>query len=186
MDSKLNIGLIGLLALIGLGIAVLLAVMPASAGYTGDSPPILPGQDWNINNPTKVWDQDVYIWDADVNVNSQLTLHNVTVYFTVTTNYDYYDFNVNAGGSVKANDSQITAFNGMSGFYWDLYMDGTCDFLRCTLDYLMTMKTTGTLILDDSTLVDQHSDDFFHKERITFGFLQDQPAGFIGQSLDSQ
>ncbi|MCK5415208.1 MAG: right-handed parallel beta-helix repeat-containing protein, partial [Thermoplasmata archaeon] len=38
------------------------------------------------------------------------------------------------------------------GFYWDLYMDGNCDFDRVTLEYLMNMTTTGTLSLDDSTL----------------------------------
>ena len=152
MDRKLNIGLIGLFALICLGIAVLLAVMPASAGFTGDAPPIFAGQDWNIDNPTHVWDQTVYVWDADVNVNSKLTLHNATVSFVVWTIYDYYDFNVNAAGSVQANDTQITALNGLFGFYWDFYMDGTCDFERCTLDYLMNMTTTGTLSLDDSTL----------------------------------
>ncbi|MCK5252052.1 MAG: hypothetical protein KAQ96_03850 [Thermoplasmata archaeon] len=154
MDRKLNIGLIGLFALIGLGIAVLLAVMPASAGFTGDAPPMIPGQDWNINNPTHVWDQTVTIWDADVNVNNKLSLHNVTVSFEVVTIYDYYDFNVNAAGSVQANDTTITAFNGMAGFYWDLYMDGNCDFDRVNLEYLMNMTTTGSLSLDDCTLTE--------------------------------
>jgi hypothetical protein len=154
MDRKLNLGLIGLLALVGFAIVVLLAAMPASAGYTGDPPPMFVGQDWNINNPTHVWDQDVFIWDADVNVKNTLTLHNANVYFVVWSTYDHYDFNVAPGGVVMANDSMISALNGFFGFYWDFYMDGTVDFERCRLNYLMNMSLDGTAKFYNRTFVE--------------------------------
>jgi len=154
MDRKLNLGLIGLMVLVGFAVAVLLAVMPASAGYTGDGWTGMVGVDWDINNPTHVWDETVYIFDADINVNNKLTLHNVDVYFIVWSTYDHYDFNVAAGGTVMANDSLISTWNGLFGFYWDFYMDGTVDFERCRLEYLMNMTLDGNAKFYNRTTVE--------------------------------
>lgn len=154
MVRKLNLGLIGLLALVGFAIAILLAFNPASAGYTGDGWTGIVGDDWDINQPTHVWDEQVYIFDADVNVNSQLTLHNTDVYLIdMWGTNDAWDFNVAASGSVIANDSSINPWNGPWGFYWDFYMDGTVDFERCNLNYMMNMSLDGTAKFYNRTYV---------------------------------
>jgi hypothetical protein len=95
---------------VGLGLAVLgllVLVGVVSATITGDLPPMM--GDWVIDNPTKVTDEEVFILDGNVIVNSALTLQDSTIYIDWMMNPDNYDFNISAGGSVKADGSVITS-----------------------------------------------------------------------------
>ncbi len=151
MERKLNLGLVGLLVLAGFAITVLLAVTPANAGITGDPPPMMVGADWNINNPTHVWDQDVFIFDGDVNINSKLTLHNASIYMGIASVFDQHDINVAATGTIEANDSHIAPFN----WYYDIYSSGTIDMERCTVDSAWNFSLDGRSKFYNRTMISE-------------------------------
>jgi len=138
-----------LMMAIGLGLAVLgllLLVGVATATIDGDLPPTFTG-DWNIDNPTTVQDEVIFILDGNVTVNSDLVLVDSEIYIDWWSWYDNYDFIVDRRGSVKASGSYIGSEWG-SGVHYELY--GRASFDGCNLE----MAMDGIQIYNDGVTFD--------------------------------
>jgi len=144
---RFRMGLIGLFALAALGIAVLMAVMPAGAYTTGDA---YPGYgDWVVDNPTQVIDEVVVVY-GDVVVNSKLELWNATVLMDLGYD-DQYMIEVATSGELKANDTLITSTNTAREYGFEVY--GKMTLLRTAVEETyngLRILTDDTVLLQDS------------------------------------
>ncbi len=156
--KAIRITVIGGLATLLLALVVVLMANPAAASGSGDWPPPFMG-DWVINQPTTVIDETIYVFDGNITVNSKLSIQNCNVYTIVWSQMDYYDVKVNAAGSLQSNDSYWSSWNAMFGFYWDFYMDGTCDIDNCVFYYNNDVDINGTATFNN-TVFDHVYDGF--------------------------
>ncbi len=116
------------LALMAIGVLLLMAV---SATITGDLPPSFTG-DWVINNPTTVRDEDIYILDGNITVNSKLTIERSTIWVDWWFYYDIYDIKVTSRGSMSVTDSTFgSSWGGGVEYLFEgaVHMDG-CDVMH--------------------------------------------------------
>ncbi len=105
-DARNKLSLIGLIVLVGLGIAILMTLMPAGASQTGDTHPA-PGYhgDWVIDTNTRVISEELYV-DGNIVVNAQLELWNVIIWFDNPD--DDHELNVTTNGNLMVNDTRTT------------------------------------------------------------------------------
>jgi hypothetical protein len=151
-DSKLRarLGLIGLFVLIALGVAALMAVMPAGAVTTGDAYPGF--GDWNVNNATKVIDEEIIVY-GDLNVNSTLELWNATIRMDLGFD-NQYKVNVTTLGNLKANDTLITSTRTYREFGFQVH--GLMTLKRVTVDETyggVQVLTSNTVLIEDSNFL---------------------------------
>ncbi len=100
-----RIGLIGLFALAGLGIAILMAIAPAGAHTTGD---VYPGTgDWEIQTNTRVIDEEIIV-SGNITIDADLELWNATIKISLPSD-NAYKVKVTENGNLMANDSMITS-----------------------------------------------------------------------------
>ncbi len=149
-DLMTRLGLIGLFVLVAIGVAVLLAVMPAGAVTTGD---VYPGfGDWNVNNATKVIDEEIIVY-GDLNVNSTLELWNATIRMDL--GYDnQYMVNVTTIGNLKANDTLITSTRNYREYGFQVH--GMMAMKRVTVMETyngLRVLTNNTVLIEDSAFI---------------------------------
>ncbi|MCK5252538.1 MAG: hypothetical protein KAQ96_06300, partial [Thermoplasmata archaeon] len=151
--NKLNakLGLIGLFVLVGFGIAVLMAFMPAGASTTGD---VYPGfGDWQVNNPTRVIDEDITV-SGNINVSSTLELWNATIRMDLGFDNQYI-INVTPTGNLKANDTLLTS--SRDTWEYGFYVYGLMTLLRTnvaeTYDGIQVLTDNKVLIEDTSIIL---------------------------------
>ncbi len=138
--------------LVGLGIAILMTMMPAGASQTGDTYPA-PGYhgDWVIDTNTRVIDEVLYI-DGNMTVTAQLELWNVTLWFDNVD--DDHLLNVTKNGNLMANDTRITS--AWSSYEYSFTVYGKMTLLRVTVEetYGGTQVLTGnTVTITDSSFL---------------------------------
>jgi hypothetical protein len=142
-----RLGLIGLFVVVAFGIAVLMAVMPAGAVTTGDSYPGF--GDWDVNNPTKVIDEEIVVY-GNLNIDSTLELWNATIRMDLGSD-NQYKVNVTTNGNLKANDTLITSTRDYREFGFTVYG-------LMTLDNVEVSETWyGVRVLTDNTVMIKNS-----------------------------
>ncbi|MCK5414931.1 MAG: hypothetical protein KAJ35_06090, partial [Thermoplasmata archaeon] len=149
--NKLNarLGLIGLFVLVGLGIAVLMAFMPAGASTTGD---VYPGfGDWQVNNPTRVIDEDITVY-GNINVSNTLELWNATIRMDLGFDKQYM-IDVTPMGNLKANDTRLTSTRDRNEYSFHVY--GSMTLLRTSVEesFGIRVLTDNTVLIEDSSII---------------------------------
>ena len=150
--NKLNarLGLIGLFVLVGLGIAVLMAFMPAGASTTGD---VYPGYgDWQVGNATRVIDEDITVF-GNINVTSTLELWNATIRMDLAIDNQYL-INVTPTGNLKANDTWLTSTRDTRE--WGFLVYGMMTMLRTVVEETydgIQVLTDNTVLIEDSSII---------------------------------
>ncbi len=151
-DARNRLSLIGLIVLVGLGIAILMTLMPAGASQTGDTYPA-PGYhgDWTIDTNTQVIDEVLHV-DGNIVVNAQLELWNVTIWFD---NFDdAHMLNVTTNGNLMANDTRITS--AWSNYEYAFTVYGKMTLLRVTIEETyngVQVLTKNTVTIEDSSFL---------------------------------
>jgi hypothetical protein len=142
--NRLNakLGLIGLVALVGFLVALLLAFTPAGAVTTGDAYPGF--GDWQIDNATKVIDEEIIVY-GDLNVNSTLELWNATIRMDLGFD-NQYKVNVTTNGNLKANDTLITSTRSYREFGFTVYGLMTLDRVEVSETWGGVQVLTGNTI----------------------------------------
>lgn len=151
-DARNRLSLIGLIVLVGLGIAILMTLMPAGASQTGDTYPA-PGYhgDWVIDSNTRVIDEVLYI-DGDISVNAALELWNVTIWFDNID--DAHGLNVTTIGNLMVNDSRITS--AWSNYEYAFTVYGKMTLKRATIEETyggVQVLTKNTVTIEDSSFL---------------------------------
>ncbi len=149
-NRRLNLGLIGLFVLVGLGIAVLMALLPAAAVTTGD---VYSGSgDWVINNPTKVVDEQIYV-SGNLEVRGDLTLWNADIFMTLSVDNQYI-VNVTGTGNLMANDSMITSALSWIEFGFTVYGEMTLERVEVSEVWEgVRVYTDDTILIKDSRIL---------------------------------
>ena len=152
MNSKLhfNLALVGILAAVFLAVLVLGTTDDASAVIIGDA--YSGSGDWDINNPTTVIDESIWVMDGDINVNANLRVWNSEIYMGPDwiNPLFVYSINVARGVTFQANDS---TFEGMS-WYWGFNMDGSMDTDNVDFNYLWFGRINGNSVCNDTHFYD--------------------------------
>ncbi len=151
-DARNRLSLIGLIVLVGLGIAILMTLMPAGASQTGDTYPA-PGYhgDWTIDTNTRVIDEVLNV-DGNIIVNAQLELWNVTIWFDNVD--DAHMLNVTTNGNLMANDTRITS--AWSEYEYGFTVYGKMTLKRATIEETyggVQVLTKNTVTIEDSSFL---------------------------------
>jgi hypothetical protein len=144
-----RLGLIGLFVLVALGVAALMAVMPAGAVTTGDAYPGF--GDWDVNNPTKVIDEEIVVY-GNLNIDSTLELWNATIRMDLGSD-NQYKVNVTTFGNLKANNTLITSTRDYREFGFTVY--GKMTLLKTTVEECyngLRVLTVDTVLIQDTTI----------------------------------
>jgi len=149
-DSKLhfNLALLGVLAAVFMTALVLGTADDASAVIIGDA--YSGSGDWDINNPTTVIDEWIWVMDGDINVNADLQVWNSEIYMGPSMLWDIYDINVARGVDFQSNDS---TFEGMT-WYWGFNMDGSMRTDNVDFSFMWFARINGKATCNDTHFYD--------------------------------
>ena len=162
-DARNKLSLIGLIVLVGLGIAILMTLMPAGASQTGDTYPA-PGYqgDWTIDTNTRVIDEILYV-DGNILINAQLELWNVTILFDNVD--DDHELKVTASGNLKANDTRITS--AWSSYEYSFKVYGKMTLKRVTIEETfggVQVLSKNTVTIEDSSFLRSYGTGLYLKD----------------------
>jgi hypothetical protein len=150
-DGKIAIrmGLVALLALVGVVLALVVLTAPAHAIITGDAPPS--SGDWKVNQETWVKSEPNVRVYGNAIINSVLHIQNSTVYMALTMDNQYM-INVTATGNLKANNSRITALN--TNYEYGFYVYGKMALLKMVVEETFN----GVQVLTEKTVTIESTD----------------------------
>ncbi len=148
-NRRINLGLVGLFVLVGLGLALLMTLSPAGAVVTGD---VYSGTgDWVINQPTKAIDEVVMV-NGSLEIKNVLELWNCTIEMNLPGD-DAYKLNVTTSGNLMANNTLFTSTRTYYEYGYTVY--GKMNLRRCVVEECyngLQVLTIDTVSIQDTLI----------------------------------